>query len=245
MNNSAIFFVHGGPGLSSSYFSGWFTEIEKNFDLLFYDQNYDIPINVNAIDFLVDELLSKLCSVVKKYEHTIVYAHSWGVFLTLQAFNRNDSSGLFNKIEKYIFSNPSDSNWESFCCSGDKLFERMSTKKINEISKCTNGIQLMNLALPYYLGNCKFVPNIIIDRYDTEAYERISAEMDGYDISAIIKKLPKEKTYTIYCDNDFEQTVGSPEFLQHSKVYYFPKAGHFPFAEYPEGYMELLYKILT
>ena len=26
---SAIFFVHGGPGLSSSYFQGWFEQLEQ------------------------------------------------------------------------------------------------------------------------------------------------------------------------------------------------------------------------
>ena len=88
MNNSAILFIHGGPGLSSSYFRGWFTDLEKTFDLLFYDQNYDIPNDANAIEFLTSELIKKLHDIVKKYNRVVIFAHSWGVFLVLQAFNK-------------------------------------------------------------------------------------------------------------------------------------------------------------
>ncbi len=245
MNNSAILFIHGGPGLSSSYFRGWFTDLEKTFDLLFYDQNYDIPNDANAIEFLTSELLKKLHDVVKKYDRVVIFAHSWGVFLVLQAFNKNDATFSFKKIEKIIFSNPSDSNWDEFCNSGDKLFAKMPNEEIDKISKCTNGIELMKLAMPYYVGSTANVPNIEIDRYDMAAYDRISAEMVGYDVTHIIQKLPKDKVYTIYCENDFEQISGSPEFLQYSNVYNFSNAGHFPFAEYPQKYIKLLYDILT
>ena len=85
---TAIFFIHGGPGLSSSCFQGWFEQLEETYDLIFYDQNYDVPKGISIIESLCTELRNKVCDVAKKYDEIIVFAHSWGVYLLFDVWIR-------------------------------------------------------------------------------------------------------------------------------------------------------------
>ena len=240
----SIFFVHGGPGLSSSCFQGWFEPLEEKYDLIFYDQNYDVPNGISIIESLCRELRNKVLMTAQNYDEIIVYAHSWGVYLLLKSVENMMKQPYWKKISKFILSNPSDTNWNYFCESGNRLFARMPKEVINKISICNDGLNLMKMAMPYYVGDCNNVPEIRIDRYDMVAYERISEEMENYDVGKLTKLLPINRTYTIYCENDFENIAGSPELAENSIVIEFPKAGHFPFAEYQDAYMRVLKEIL-
>ena len=71
----------------------------------------------------------------------------------------------------------------------------------------------------------------------------ISEEMENYDVGELAKLLPNNRTYTIYCENDFENISGSPELAKNSVVIEFPKAGHFPFAECQDEYINVLKEI--
>ena len=241
---SAIFFVHGGPGLSSSYFQGWFEQLEQRYDLVYYNQNYDVPNEKSIIESLCRELRNKIFIATQKYDEIIVYAHSWGVYLLLKSVKIMVKQAYWAKISKFILSNPSDTNWNNFCESGNRLFAKMPEEVINKISICNDGVDLMKMAMPYYVGDCNDVPEIKIDRYDMVAYDRISEEMKNYDVGKMTKLLPTNRTYTIYCENDFENISGSPELMENSVVIEFPKAGHFPFAEYQDAYMRVLKEIL-
>ena len=241
---TAIFFIHGGPGLSSSCFQGWFEQLEETYDLIFYDQNYDVPKGISIIESLCTELKNKVCDVAKKYDEIIVFAHSWGVYLLLKSVENMMKQAYWAKISKFILSNPSDTNWNYFCESGDRLFAKMPEEVINRVSICNDGLDLMKMAMPYYVGDCNNVPEIKIDRYDMVAYNRISEEMENYDVGELAKLLPNNRTYTIYCENDFENISGSPELAKNSVVIEFPKAGHFPFAECQDEYINVLKEIL-
>ena len=244
VKNSAIFFIHGGPGLSSSYFQGWFDQFTATHDLIFYDQTYDVPTGVSIIESLCKELRNKMLLMTQQYDDIVVFAHSWGVYLLLKSISDIKNKPYWNKISKFILSNPSDTNWKRFNESGDRLFAKMPENAMRKISECSDGIDLMKVALPYYVGDCNNVPDINIDRYDMVAYERISGEMENYDIGSLVKLLPKYRTYSIYCENDFETEEGSPELTENSIVINFPKAGHFPFAENQEEFMKIVKKIL-
>lgn len=241
---SAIFFIHGGPGLSSSCFQGWFGQLEETYDLIFYDQNFNVPCGVSLIESLCRELRNKVLITAQNHDEIIVFAHSWGVYLLLKSIEGMMKQPYWEKIGKFILSNPSDTNWNNFDESGEKLFAKMPEKVINMISTCDDGVKLMEMALLYYVGNSNNVPEIVIDRYDMIAYNRIMEEMENYDVGELARLLPANRTYTIYCENDFESISGSPELANNSVVIEFPKAGHFPFAEYQDEYMDVLKEIL-
>lgn len=242
--SSAIFFIHGGPGLSSSCFQGWFEQLKGKYDLIFYDQTYSVSKDISIIDSLCRELKNKIFIAAQKYNEIIVFVHSWGVYLFLKSIESMIKQPYWKKISKVILSNPSDTNWNYFGESGERLFAKMPQEIIERISACNDGLELMKMALPYYVGDSNNVPEIKIDRYDMEAYNRISEEMENYDVGELARLLPASRTYTIYCDNDFENVSGSPEIAENSVVIEFPKAGHFPFAEYQDAYMKVLKKIL-
>ncbi len=119
--NSAIFFIHGGPGLSSSCFQGWFGQLEKTYDLIFYDQNYDVPSEISIIESLCIELRNMVVNTAQKYDEIIVFAHSWGVYLLLKSMESIVKQPCLKKISKFILSNPSDTNWDFFVESGEIL----------------------------------------------------------------------------------------------------------------------------
>ena len=157
---SAILFVHGGPGLSSSCFHGWFKQLEKTYDLIFYDQNYNVPNETSIIESLCKELRNQIYAAAQKYEEIVIFAHSWGVFLLLKSMQEIKKQPHCKKIIKYILSNPSDTNWNYFCESGDQLFAKMPKEIIKKISECHDGVELMGMAIPYYVGNSDNVPDI-------------------------------------------------------------------------------------
>ena len=241
---SAILFIHGGPGLSSSCFQGWFGQLEESYDLIFYDQNFDVPRGISIIESLCRELRNKVLITAQNHDEIIIFAHSWGVYLLLRSIENMMKQPFWKKISKFILSNPSDTNWHYFDESGERLLAKMPKDVIDMISSCDEGLKLMEMALPYYVGDSNNVPDIIIDRYDMAAYNRIIEEMENYDIGELAKLLPANRTYTIYCENDFESISGSPELANNSAVIEFPKAGHFPFAEYNDAYMSVLTEIL-
>ena len=240
-NNDAILFLHGGPGLDSSYLRSWFNSLTTTHNLVFYDQDYK-KAEKSMIDHLCLQLITLLQSLSHDYESITVYAHSWGSYLFLNTLSKYDESQ--SMVNRVIFSNPSATSWKGFMESGDRLFSKMPQDILNEISSCSDGVKLMKIALPYYVGNANNVPEIPFAKYDLDAYSVAEKEMENYDISKLVGLLDSNKTFTIYCENDFEDISGSPEFNNFSKVIKFSDTGHFPFAERQADYIDLLRSIL-
>ena len=246
MNNvPVIVFIHGGPGLSSSYFRGWFDYLQDSYDLFFYDQDYSKCKPGNAIDTLADELSEKISILAQEYNSIVLYAHSWGTFLLLKSILKIRQGIAWDKIKKIILSNPADLNWDSYQESGNHLFDDMSAEEIEEITNCTDGLKMMQIALPYYVADRVNVPEIVISKYDLAAYDMIDAEMKDYDISGLVNYLPLENTHTIYCEFDFEKRSGSRRLAEMTISHEFANSGHFPFAEQPQRYSLLINSILN
>jgi len=244
-NDSVIVFVHGGPGLSSSYFKEWFEYLRPSYDLFFYDQDYSKCSSGNAIEVLSNELVGKTVELAKYYSNIVFFAHSWGTFLLLSSIKRICSQVQCSKIRTIILSNPADLDWTNYQDSGNHLFDDMSESEIEKLSSCTDGLKIMQLALPYYVANHNNVPPIVIDKYDLAAYGLIDDEMRDYNIRELVDYLPLDRTHTIYCEFDFEKKEGSKELAEKTITHEFPGAGHFPFAEQPVNYASLIKGILT
>ncbi len=244
MKNSVILFLHGGPGLSSSYFGHCFDELKSTYDLFFYDQNYNKSDNDSILETLVDQFINIYIDMKSKYEEIVIYSHSWGDFILLKAAPIIQSSYNWEKVKRIIISNPADLSWDKYEASGERLFDGASEEEINSIISCEDGIQMMNLALPYYVGDKYNIPSLEFDRYDLEAYEALEAEMMDYDLTDNVNSLPLSITSTIYCEKDFETKDGSMALANNTQVFLFQESGHFPFAEKNEPYINLIRNIL-
>lgn len=243
-NNNAILFIHGGPGLDSSYFDGYFFPLSDKYDLIFYDQDFGLD-SENMTLSLCKQLYGKIEDLLKNYKDVVIYTHSWGSYLLLEMMKLLDKENkLLGNVKKVIISNPTATTWSGFNESGDRLFGKMPDEIINKISNCTDGIKLIEMALPYYTGNLETVPEIKFRKYDMDAYNKLTSEMENYNISNVALLLDSSKTYVIYCANDFEDKTGSPELASKCICVSFEGAGHFPFAEKQKKYIELILRLL-
>lgn len=242
---SVIIFIHGGPGLSSSYLKGWFDYLKPSYDLFFYDQDFSKLAFGKAISTLSDELTEKINILAQKYNEIVVFAHSWGTFLFISSIGKIREYKAWSKIKKVILSNPADLDWMHYQDSGNHLFDDMPENELDMLSECTDGLKMMRLALPYYVADHMNVPEIEIDKYDLEAYDLIDKEMENYNITDLVDLLPLENTHTIYCEFDFEKKAGSKKLAEKTVTHDFNGSGHFPFAEQPERYSWLIKGILS
>lgn len=239
--SSVILFLHGGPGLDSSYLKSWFDDLRDDYDLYFYNQDYESHGNGILYNLYI-QLLNHVNKLRSEYNDIILFCHSWSNIILLKSIEYDPN--IIENFSKVIFANPSSICWDKFQEFGDKLFSRIPPNQAEQIMQCKTGLEIMKLALPYYVGNPNKVPLIHFETYDDMAFEKVSEELENFDLSAYCNKLSSDYCFTIYCENDIENIDDSMCLANNSKVFMFNKAGHFPFAEYNQEYMNLLKDIL-
>lgn len=240
--SSVILFLHGGPGLDSSYLKGWFDSLSPDYNLYFYDQDYRNH-NEGILYNLYLQLLEHVNNLQKTYQEIVLFCHSWSNIILLKSLEF-DPFFLAN-FSKVIFVNPSSVCWEKFQAFADKLFSRIPSDVIANIMQCKTGLELIRSTLPYYVGCPNHVPPISFEVYDDDAFDKVALELENFDLSAQCNKLSPANSFTIYCENDIESIDDSLCLAENSTVFTFAKAGHFPFAEYNEEFIELLKNILN
>ncbi len=237
MKNKVIVFMHGGPGLTSSYLYNWFDSLKNDYDLHFYNQEY-ADRGLGIMYSLSEQLKSELFQLKDTYSEIILLCHSWANLILLNSIRLDHE--ILKKVSKIIFSNPSSLKWESFNEFGSKLIKRIPENKVNSIISTTDGIEYMNKLLPYYVGDPNKVPPIVFDKYDMEAYDLVESELKGFNFTSECRLLNQDFCYSIYCDNDIETIDDSRELAENTKSFRFPYAGHFPFAEFNKEFISLL-----
>lgn len=239
MNKNVILFLHGGPGLSSSYFGKWFDSLKYKYDLYFYDQIYQDK-GLGVMHTLYLQLLETVEKLKEKYTDIILYCHSWSNLILLKSVQYNKN--ILNYFKKIIFSNPSSICWEKFSEFSNKLFNRVPSDSLTQIEHIEDSVKLMYAVLPYYVGNVSNVPDLYFDKYDTSAYDLVEKELINFDFTQECSYLDSSICYSIYCENDIEKVDDSQSLANQTQMFLFKKAGHFPFAEYNDSYIQFLLK---
>lgn len=241
MEKDSIIFVHGGPGMDSSYMKNWFKPLEEKYNLCFYDQDYSLSSNG-----YMTTLTLQLKNVVEKQKgqgQIYIFCHSWGSHVLLSALG--EFRQLTSIIDKIVLSNPSATTWNKFNESGERLFSKIPNSIYEKIVSTSDGRKIMEMALPFYVMHSDKTPSMDFGYYDTVVYNNVSAEIENFDITQYSYLLKKIKSYSIYCEGDFEIVDGSKDIYANTQSIRFEQAGHFPFAERNKEFLELIDEIFS
>jgi proline iminopeptidase len=243
-SGKTVIVLHGGPGMSSSYFGDYFKFLEKDYRVILYDQRGSgySQIKPDLSNYTFDSLINELEAIrrdVARSEKVIIVGHSFGGKLaqryTILFSDRVDrlilvSSGAAHLINpsktqiirllfKYGFppSDPQKAN-EYFTDMFGTIFKE-TFDDVNNYKKFTPGYS----------------------SYATNAALRDS--LGKYDFREDLKKV-KTKTLIIYGgEADFETSAEKYQMelhnlLANSTLVKFEKSGHWEFLEEPEKFQK-------
>jgi proline iminopeptidase len=247
-HNVPLVFLHGGPGMSSSYLMDSLSSLKEKYKLVFFDQlgcgKSDIPPTL-SIDSLVEssaEVINNLVNVPNYY----VISHSWSSFLIMDML---DKKLLKKQPLKIAFCNPAPFDTQNFNNIGAKLFGRIPEKDVKEIEKLEllatdlAGEDLMKIALPYYSGRNDDLPNLKME-YRIPTYNSIVNSQSTFDFTKAVKKIIKD-CYFVFGDTDYITIDDFNGIIDaNSENYFVLKGGHFSFDDDKIHFISIIKKII-
>lgn len=241
-----IIVINGGPGLSFHYMEDIFLQLIENNNLniefIFFNQigidytKANFQITANSSVKLFTELIEKL-----GFEEYDILAHSWGAYLIYASIYDNLLTRLPNKI---LLLNPVPMDKVNYDLVGTKLVNRIPKNDLEKIIELTNintlesGAELMSIALPYYSGRTKNLPNIKFE-YNIDNYNNIANSLDNFDFTNSLKE-KLEKFIFILGEDDYIQQ--SDFKLINNNIFYL-KGGHFSFIDDFQGFENIIKKL--
>lgn len=221
----SIIFIHGGPGMDSSYFGSYFEELSQKYNLVFYNQLYNEKQPPKLSD-----LLKQLRQAVMDHKPCYVLAHSWGGFLILKAIAENIITK--DDLEGIILIAPMSLTRERLKSASASLKDRLSSEHKQRLETIWQtddfmkaGRDFLGMVTPYYHYDRAFELQYSgIFHYHT--WQALNKETGDYDVSNIVNVLPKH--LIIYGSADYLQP--EPEYSKEN-IHIINEAGHYPFAE--------------
>lgn len=231
MNKKNLLLIHGGPGLDDSYFFPFLSPLEEFYNLISY------RIGSRCKDYSLDSLVHELENVINKIDgdNLNVLAHSFASVILL-----NSKDKVLNRFSNLILS-----NW-IYNTEWIDIFH----KKYPEAAE-TEGNSLkedMLKQVDYYFCDINLGTKVLNQiSFSDEIYQQSLACYEHLDLSLRVEKHLNK--ITSVC-SEFDKIVPS-EYISmitnrlNIKNYLIPNAGHFPFAEQPEIYLNNLKHIIN
>lgn len=242
-----ILFINGGPGMSHTYMSNSFTELESKCELIFFDQlgcgSSEIPekLDEEATVASTAELIDILELKADNYN---IITHSWGAYILGAAFTR----GLINNLpKKVILLNPTPFEKSAFDNVGGKLVSRIPEDVLVKIGELSNqgtdeaGAELMKMALPYYSGRDENLPDVDVE-YRISTFNSVSASLEQFNFEESFKPM-LDRCYFVFGSTDYITSKDFPYFSEEEQ----PEntllsGGHYAFVDDNFHLMKLIRK---
>lgn len=241
--------VHGGPGLEHTYLVKWLSALADTRTLVFYDQEgsgRDSTSNPALTAKSAVAQLSALASSIGWDSGIGFFAHSWGTFVLLKALGLGDA----HAVRETVLCSPFALTWDRFGASGGRLMARIPadvTEQIEALSKKTDdasGVALMQAAMPYYVAPGGSVPPMEFASYRGNVNTQVFASIEGFDCRDAARCLP-HRTLVIYGSDDFILPEDTEELQTDSvEIVTMDHCGHFPFAEQPQEFADVIRRFL-
>lgn len=229
--NKSLVLVHGGPGFDDSYFYPYLLNLKE-----VYQEIYSYKLGSRVSNYSIDSLVQELHDYTSSLEGEITYlGHSFGAALLIEAF-----SGLpCAKNIKLIFSNwISDNKW------------------IDEFFKNHPEAKVIGAGLDLKRRTWKYIQYYFIDLaegekvlkrigYNDEIFEAFSEYLANLNLDQKIQAL-QSKTYSIHSTEDRITTktyINKIEKKRGIESYTVKNAGHFPFIDNPQEFLQVIRKI--
>lgn len=206
-----LIFLHGGPGFRD-YLRPYFTELEKKFNCIFYDQSRGPKITIQ------DQLNELHALVQKTATKVVLIGHSWGgVLATAYASIHQDRlAGLV-----LMSTGLKASHWR------DEFRAELRSHGLEDAPP----EKIFLTPLEYELG--KSLLEGIEESFSEETFDHLySTYLKNYDLTDSFKKL-RIPIINIFGKNDIRFPLRVTKFLRQLKTditeIELPNTGHFPF----------------
>ncbi len=208
---TTLIFLHGGPGFKD-YLKPYFTQLEKSFTCIFYDQ-------IRGPEVTIQDQINELQSIVKKSSKKVVLVgHSWGGVLATQYASTYEDhlAGLV-----LISTGLKASQWR------DEFRAELSQLGLEDAS-------LEEIFLtPAELELGKPLLEATGESFSEETFDHLfSTYLSNYDLTEDFQKL-QLPVLNIYGDKDVRFPLRVTKSFQKLKKdvieLELPNAGHFPF----------------
>lgn len=255
-SGEAIVVLHGGPGLSHSYFKPHLNDLEKNFRVIYYDQRASGQSSIPSPDsislqFLVDDL--EHIRKEFKIDKLNILAHSWGAVLATHYALKYP-----NNIRKLVLSNPAFLSREYDKEAGE-ITKRKTTKE-DSTQRASIMAAGMNM-------NARQIEELLKIGFRTSAYNRKNIDKLNLNIPETFQKANRALFGGLMKDEDMKKNLydslsqltfpvliihGAADVLPMSSIrrleknlplnelIILDKSGHFPFVEEQENYLAVI-----
>ena len=255
-----LLMLHGGPGLNHAYFLPHLTDLEKNFNVIYFDQRACGQSSIPSPDSISMQFLVEDIETIRKdlkIEKLNILAHSWGaVVATRYILHYPD------RINKLIFTNPvmlsreydaeaakllkqkatkDDSVARAEIISGGKLdskkYEKLFLLSFNPSAYDKSNVAKINLSLPanFVKANTALFKALM---KDTSLNANLYDSLKSFHFPVLI----------IHGQADIIP-ISSIERLKkeipQAELEIFTQSGHFPFIEETSRYTSLVLRFLS
>lgn len=237
----ATIMVHGGPGLAHDYLEPWFRPFEERRELIYYDQlgcgvDASRPAHQCTADLDV-ELLVEIVQEFSAREPVDVLAHSWGGYLALRA-------AAEGRVRSIFLISPFGLHAGAFAASGERLQSRIPASIGEEYGRLASagagGKQLMELILPYYLGDPESTSRPQVEFFRPDVNGAVFQSLGAFDIRPCLDRITGD-VHVILGARDFITPDDHVELRERASTFQIlPEAGHFAFAECPAAFAAAL-----
>ncbi len=255
----SLLVLHGGPGLNHAYFIPHLGDIEKNFQVIYYDQRACGKSAIPATDSISIKFLVADIEAIRrklKIEKLNILAHSWGALLAAYYALENPE-----QVNALIFSNPSmfsrEFDKEAAEVVREKTTKEDSTTRARIMSdrnldsrRYEELFRLSFKASAYNTENISKIRFDLPDNFGTANNSLFTALMKDPTVGAnLYDSLPSLERPVLIIHGvadvvPFSSIQRLNEQLPDSKLVIFKESGHFPFVEETRRYNETVIEFL-
>ncbi len=243
-----ILTVHGGPGMSYSYFFPGLNGITEHYRVLYYEQ---LPPRgkkspgVTAAD-QVGELVDVISTISDSHGSVRLLAHSWGTYLALEALKETSTA-----VSHVVFINAIGLTWDRFVAAGGRLVDRVNPEDLPIVEALEaegseeSGVALMERVGYAYLSPANAgMPLPHFDRYSPAINATIVASIEGFDHRSAYDWTCNTEIRYVWGADDYLSAADCAELAVHGESFVIDGCGHFPFDEQPDALTAVLLSAL-
>ncbi|MBO6577094.1 MAG: alpha/beta hydrolase [Rhodothermales bacterium] len=253
-SGAPVLVVHGGPLMEHGYFLPHLTPLADDFRLVFYDQRMSGRTPVDSVGGVSMALLLQDMDALRAdegVEQIHVIGHSWGGHLAMRyamAYPErlrslvlsNPMAGsrvLWMEEEAELAARASDADRaERQAIMATPAFSRFDPAAIDQLMRVSFRVQFADTARMH--GLSMYFPDDYADR--SSRFGALFAEMMAYDFHDALGSF-EAPTLLVYGEEEPAATIGGVallEALPNAEIVLVPDAGHFPFIEQPDEWLE-------
>jgi pimeloyl-ACP methyl ester carboxylesterase len=223
--------VPGGPGLDSSYLLPWFKPVVK--EVVGFDPS-GCGVRAGETDCSLKRDVALLVALIEQQKGPVeLIAHSWGTIPALLTAKQV-------RLKRVVLVGPCALERGLFMRGPMRLWERVPAGVKQEYAQAIGegrAVEGFNLILPFYLG--KVMPKgLRISGFWPKVNAQVLASAGNYNLEDVNVGCPVE---VILGEEDVikqEDHLGLQCWAD--RFVLMPGVGHFPFAEDPEDFFEVL-----